>query len=569
MTLETLKFAQYAYERPDAKAIGERYSALIRQFNEAGGAEAQSEAMKAVNALRSEFETQCQLVEIRHSVDTNDAFYKAEQEYMDEIKPVVQEYATAYYRALVESPFRAELEVRWGSQLFRLAEVSLKTFAPAIIEELQQENKLVSAYARLMASAKIPFEGEERTLPQLIPFEQSTDRDTRRRAAESRYAFMAGHEAELDDIYDKLVKVRTKIARTLGYASFTELGYARMSRTDYNEELVSRFRQEVLTHIVPVATKLKERQRGRIGVDRLRYYDESFSFPSGNPTPKGDPDWIVAQGTRMYAEMSPETDAFFRMMIDRGLMDLVSKKGKQGGGYCTFLPEYGAPFIFSNFNGTAGDIDVLTHEVGHAFQSYESRDLGVLEYLFPTSEACEIHSMSMEFFAWPWIEHFFKEDAEKYRFSHLAGSLLGVAYITAVDAFQHEIYANPDASPADRKRMWRDIERAYLPHRDYEGNDFLENGGYWQRQLHIYHYPFYYIDYALAQLCAFHYWNRMREDYQEAWASYLRLCRAGGSRSFLELVASAGLPSPFEPGSVPTAIAGIAAWLDGVADENL
>ncbi|NBD25213.1 M3 family oligoendopeptidase [Paenibacillus glycinis] len=564
-----LKFSQYPYERPDAKELGLRFKELIHSFNEAPNAQEQSEAMEAVNRLRIEFETQAQLVEIRHSVDTADAFYKSEQDYMDEIKPIIQEYVTDYYRALVQSRFRRELEARFGSQLFRLAESALDTFKPEIIEDLQKENKLVSAYAQLIASAKIPFEGEERTLPQLIPFEQSTDRDTRRRAAESRYAFMAEHEEELDRVFDELVKVRTRIARTLGFDNFVALGYARMNRTDYNEEMVSRFRQEVLAHIVPAATRMKERQRIRIGVDRLEYYDENYKFRSGNPTPKGDPDWIVANGADMYREMSPETDEFFRFMTERGLMDLVSKPGKQGGGYCTYLPAYEAPFIFSNFNGTAGDIDVLTHEVGHAFQAYESRHLRIPEYFFPTAEACEIHSMSMEFFAWPWMERFFKEDADKYRFNHLSSALLGVPYIAAVDEFQHEVYANPDATPAERKRMWRNIERTYLPHRHYEGNDFLERGGFWQRQLHIYHYPFYYIDYALAQLCAFDYWNRMNGNAEEAWASYLRLCRAGGSRSFLELVEYAGLLSPFEPGGVASTVKGIEAWLDGVDDTKL
>lgn len=396
---------------------------------------------------------------------------------MDEIKPVVQEYTTEYYRALAHSAFRQELEANWGSQLFLLAELSLKTFAPEIIEDLQKENKLVSAYAQLIASAKIPFEGEERTLPQLIPFEQSTDRAMRRRASEARYQFMTDHEQQLDRIFDELVKVRTKIAQTLGYENFVPLGYARMSRTDYNEEMVNNFRNQVLEHIVPAATRLKERQRLRIGVDQLKFYDDNFSFPSGNPTPKGDPDWILAGGSEMYQEMSPETGEFFRFMTDRGLMDLVSKKGKQGGGYCTFLPEYKAPFIFSNFNGTSGDIDVLTHEVGHAFQLYESRNLGVPEYFSPTSEACEIHSMSMEFFAWPWMERFFKEDTEKYRFNHLVSALLGVPYIMAVDEFQHFVYGNPEATPAERKRAWRNIERKYLPHRNYDGNDYLERGG--------------------------------------------------------------------------------------------
>lgn len=525
--------------------------------------------MSGMNKLRSEFDTMQQIASIRHSIDTNDEFYKAEQDFFDENGPVVQEYITDYYRALVNSPFRAELENKWGRQLFQLAELSLKTFSPEVIEDLQQENKLSTEYSKLIASAKIMFDGEERTLSQLSPFQQSTDRSVRKAASEASSGFMAENEAEFDRIYDELVKVRTRIAKKLGFANFVELGYARMSRTDYTAEMVANFRNQVLEHIVPVATKLKERQRQRIGVDQLYYYDENLAFLSGNAKPKGSPEWIVDNGARMYAELSPETDEFFTFMQENGLMDLVAKKGKQGGGYCTYISEYGAPFIFSNFNGTAGDIDVLTHEAGHAFQVYESRSFAVPEYAFPTYEACEIHSMSMEFFTWPWMDLFFKEDVDKYRFQHLAGSLLFLPYGVTVDEFQHFVYENPDATPAERKAAWREIEKKYLPHRDYEENSYLDHGAYWQRQGHVFGSPFYYIDYTLAQICAFQFWKRMHEDRTAAWTDYLNLCRQGGSLSFTELVKVAGLISPFEDGCVTSVIGSIDSWLDSVDDKAL
>lgn len=525
--------------------------------------------MKGINKLRSEFDTLQQIASVRHSIDTNDEFYKAEQDFFDENGPVVQEYITDYYRALVGSKFRSELEKKWGRQLFQLAELSLKTFSPEVIEDLQQENKLTTEYAKLIASAKIQFEGEERTLSQLIPFQQSTDRDMRKRAMEASSGFMAENEETFDRIYDDLVKVRTKIAKKLGFKNYVELGYARMARTDYNAEMVANFRSQVLEHIVPVASKLKERQKNRIGVDQLLYYDENFAFKSGNATPKGDPEWIVENGAKMYAELSPETKEFFTFMQENGLMDLVAKKGKQSGGYCTYISEYGAPFIFSNFNGTSGDIDVLTHEAGHAFQVYESRSFAVPEYSFPTYEACEIHSMSMEFFTWPWMDLFFKEEVDKYRFEHLASALIFIPYGVTVDEFQHFVYENPDATPAERKQAWREIERKYLPHRNYADNAYLEQGGFWHKQGHIFNTPFYYIDYTLAQICAFQFWKKMHENREEAWKDYLHLCRQGGSKSFTELVKVAGLISPFEDGCVTSVIGSIEAWLDSVDDTKL
>ncbi|MDK8180558.1 M3 family oligoendopeptidase [Paenibacillus sp. UMB4589-SE434] len=564
-----MKFNEFKYERPDIKEIEQRFKELLNGFNSASSFEEQDKYMADINHLRGSIDTQATIVSVRHSIDTTDEFYKAEQEYMDEMGPVIQEYITDYYRALVNSKFRTELEDKWGAQLFQLAELSLKTFSPDVIEDLQLENKLTTEYSQLIASAKIVFEGEERTLSQLTPFEQSTDREMRRRASEARYQFMAENEETFDRIYSDLVKVRTKIAKKLGYDNYVGLGYARMNRTDYNAEMVANFRNQVLEHIVPVATKLRERQSNRIGVDTLKFYDEGFSFKSGNPTPKGDPDWIVANGSTMYSELSPEMNEFFSFMVNNGLMDLVSKKGKQSGGYCTYFPEYKAPFIFSNFNGTSGDIDVLTHEAGHAFQVYESKHFEVPEYNWPTYEACEIHSMSMEFFTWPWMKLFFKEDTDKYHFDHLSSGLLFIPYGVSVDEFQHFVYENPDATPAERKSAWRAIEKKYLPHRNYDNNDYLERGGFWHKQGHIFSTPFYYIDYTLAQLCAFQFWKRMNADFKPAWDDYLKLCQAGGSQSFVNLVEYAGLISPFQDGCIASVIGEIENWLNSVDDTIL
>jgi M3 family oligoendopeptidase len=564
-----MKFKEYKYCRPDIKDIESRFNELLEKFKSAESFASQSQFMESIIKLRSDFESMSQIVSIRHTIDTTDKFYEDEQNFFDETTPVYQGLTTEFYRALVNSKFRSELEARYGQQLFNIADLTLKTFTPDIIEDLQLENKLSSEYTKLIASAKIWFEGEERNLPQLVPFQLSTDRDMRKKANEAKYNFMVENGQKLDEIYDSLVKVRTKMAQKLGYKNFVELGYARMLRADYNAEMVANFRAGVEKHIVPVATKLRERQRARLGLDSLRYYDEKFSFTSGNAKPKGNPDFIVGCGKQMYEELSPETDEFFKFMIDNELMDLVSKKGKAGGGYCTFISSYKAPFIFSNFNGTSGDVDVLTHEAGHAFQVYSSRNYDIPEYNFPTYEACEIHSMSMEFFTYPWMHLFFKEEVDKYKFSHLAEALLFIPYGVTVDEFQHFVYENPDATTEERKAAWRKIEKKYLPHRDYENNSYLERGGYWHQQGHIFGSPFYYIDYTLAQICAFQFWKKSSENRTEAWADYLTLCKAGGSQSFLNLVKLANLISPFEDGCIESVIGHIENFLNSVDDSKL
>lgn len=564
----TVTFKDYEYKRPNVDEMVQQANELVARFEQADSLATQIDVINDMNSIVADFSTQENLVYIRASIDTNDEFYKAERDFIDEVGPRMEDITTNYYKALVASQFRPELEQKFGKQLFDLADYQIKSFSPEIIELLMQENKLVSEYNKLVASAEIAYKGESYTLAQLGAFAESTDRAERKEILELRTAFFAGHEAEFDRLYDELVKLRHEIATTLGYKNFVELGYVRMNRVDYNAEMVQNFRDQVRDFIVPISQKLYARQAQRIGVESFKFYDEALEFTTGNAKPQGDPDWIVENGRQMYKELSPETHEFFEFMIERDLMDLVAKKGKESGGYCTFVEGYNSPFIFSNFNGTSGDIDVLTHEAGHAFQVYRSRDIEVPEYLWPTYESCEIHSMSMEFFTWPWMELFFKEQAEKYKFSHLASGLQFLPYGVAVDEFQHVVYENPTMTPQERKEAWRKIEKKYLPQRDFDGIEYLENGGFWQRQAHIYNSPFYYIDYTLAQICAFQFWKRSREDFDSAWKDYLHLCDLGGSMSFTKLVQEAGLISPFEDGCVESVIGTIEQYLNDVDDSK-
>jgi M3 family oligoendopeptidase len=355
------------------------------------------------------------------------------------------------------------------------------------------------------------------------------------------------------------------MAEKLGYDNFVQMGYERMNRTDYDSKMVANYREEIRKHVVPLASKLLKAQAKRIGVDKLMHYDISYKYPDGNPNPKGNPEWILAKAAQMYKELSPETHEFFTFMQEKELMDLVAKPGKAPGGYCTYIGGMRAPYIFSNFNGTSGDIDVLTHEAGHAFQVYQSRDFSIPEYQWPTMEACEIHSMSMEFLTWPWMKSFFEEDVDKYYEAHLSSALLFLPYGVAVDEFQHEVYEHPQWTPAQRNESWLSIQKKYLPEWDVTEDSFLSSGGFWQKQAHIFEMPFYYIDYTLAQVCALQFWKRSRENKGLAWSDYLRLCKAGGSLSFLELVDLAGLKSPFEAGTVAEVVGEAEQYLEIVS----
>ena len=564
-----MKFNEYKYEHLDLEKIKKEFSELIESFEKAENVEGQVNAFDEIIKLRNHIETMQTLVSVRHSIDTNDEFYDKENEYMDEISPILFGFTNDFYKALVNSKFKDELIQKYGKFLFDLAENTLKTFSPEIIPDAQEENRLSSKYSKLIASAKIDFDGKELNLSQMVPYTQSKDRNIRFEAAKKVAQFFAENQDEFDNIYDSLVKVRTRMAQKMGYKNFVEFGYKQLSRLEYDAKMVEGYRKQVLENIVPLHTELRERQKKRLGVKKLRFYDEAIKFNSGNADPHGSPEWILNNGKTMYKELSKETDEFFTFMTENNLLDLLSKKGKMSGGYCTYIPEHKAPFIFANFNGTSHDIDVLTHEAGHAFQVYQSRGFEVPEYLWPSYEACEIHSMSMEFLTWPWMDLFFENDTDKYKFIHLSEALLFIPYGVTVDEFQHWVYENPEATPKERREKWIEIEKKYLPTRDYGEVEELKNGIFWFRQGHIFSSPFYYIDYTLAQVCAFQFWIKSRENREKAWKDYLNLCKLGGSKPFFELMKSANLKNPFEEGTLAFVIPKIKEYLDNVDDMNL
>jgi M3 family oligoendopeptidase len=561
-----LKFKEFDYKRPDVEAFKNQVEKQLQLFEAATSVEKQIEIMEFISNEEKEISSMLDICYVRNTIDTRDEFYDKEMAYMDEAEPELASIKTKYYKTILKSEFRTELEDKFGSLLFKKAENQIQTFDDAILDDLKQENKLSTEYRKLLASAEIEFDGKKYNMSELGPFRESEVRETRERANKAYFGFLADNRETLDRIYDEMVKIRTVMAKKLGYETFTELGYKRMERLDYNQDMVAVFRDQVRDYIVPICNELRERQKSRLNYPELKFYDENFRFLSGNPKPQGDPEWIISKAEKMYKELSPETDSFFKYMRDRELLDLVTKKGKAGGGYCTYIPKYESPFIFSNFNGTLGDVTVLTHEVGHAFQVYSSRDAIVPEYLWPSSESAEIHSMGMEFITWPWMDEFFLEDGDKFRYVHLEEGLQFIPYGVSVDEFQHYVYNNPQATPEERRMKWRDIENTYLPHLDYDGLDYLETGGFWQRQAHIYEMPFYYIDYTLAQICAFQYLVKSLDNRDAAWQSYLKLCKAGGKDSFLGLLKLAGLESPFEEGTVEQITTVIKEWLDGVDD---
>lgn len=545
------KFSETVYKRPDFVAVKKSIKLALKKVKKADSAAEVAEALKQNSETMQNAETAYVTASIRNTMDTTDPFYDGEMQYYNKALPSLMPLSKKLNDAVLASPHVEGLKELFGVQIINLYRADSLVQSSRIVPCLISEGRVCTEYSKTAAGCSTDFRGENCNFYGLMRHMSSPDRVERKEAFLAWADMYKGISDKLDRQYDKLVRLRTKMAKKLGYSSYTPLAYLQRRRFDYTQQDVAAFREQVRTEITPLVAQMRAEQAKRIGVEKLYYYDEELMFPDGNAVPMGSKDDMLEAASRMYRELSPETGEFFDFMTRHELFDLETRPGKHMGGYCTFLAKYKAPFIFSNFNGTSADVDVLTHEAGHAFEAYTASRIQPLdEYYSSTSEINEIHSMAMELFTHPWMDKFFGENADKYRFAHLSGCISVIPYLTCVDEFQHGVYASPDMTAKQRRELWRSIERKYMPWRDYDGVEFLEEGGFWMQKQHIFLYPFYYIDYALAQLGALELYNRMNTDREAAWNDYMALCRAGGSKPYLELLALAHLSSPFAPDTV-------------------
>lgn len=558
-----MKFNEMQYVHLDIQKLKDEIIETVEKFKNAKTFEEADKAFYEYGKICDRVETQSALAYIRHTVNTLDEFYDKEQEFLDENLPVLSEYFQMMTKALLESPFRAEFTEKYGELMFINEEMELKTFSPEIVADLQEENKLATEYEKLLASAQIDFRGEICTVSQLAPYKQSADDEIRLEAWTAEGNFYKENKAELDRLYDELVCLRDKIAKKLGFEDFTTLGYYRMRRNSYTKEDVAKFRTAVQKYLVPLADKIYRETAERIGKPYpLNYADSALMFRSGNPKPYGSADDILKTAKKFYHELSPETAEFIDFMLQNELLDVLSKKGKAQGGYCIEIPDYKAEFIFANFNGTSDDVETVTHEAGHAFAGYTARDIFPGALRSPTMESCEIHSMSMEFFAWKAAEEFYGEEADKFKYSHLASAIKFIPYGTMVDHFQHIVYEHPKLTPEQRDKTWKELTGVYMPWIKLGEIPFYGDGCAWQRQHHIYSSPFYYIDYCFAQTVALEFWALIQKDENTAWESYKKLVGFAGTKKFTDLVNDSGLESPFDGETLKSVCEEAANWLN-------
>lgn len=558
------KFSEIKYVRPDMDAFSKEVRTFIDAFPKAENyAQARSLFMN-LNDSRKKLDTMNTVADIRNTVDTADTFYEQEIEFFNAAIPNAELELKKANELLLASPYIEDFQNEFGELYIRNIKNQIRFANENNVDNQIKESQLTQQYAKASAVCSTTFHGEKVNFYGLLKYMQSTDRQMRREAFEAWAALYESISGELDNVYDELIRVRCDMASVLGFSDYIEMIYQRRERYDYDRKDVENFRKQVKETIVPVCMKLFEDQKKRLGIDSLHYYDEALAYPEGNAEPIGTTQELIDKALKMYHELSPETGEFFDFMVKYGLFDLETKPAKRQGGYCTFLADFNAPFIFSNFNKTSADVDVLTHEAGHAFEAYTaSRIYPLTDQVWSTTEIDEIHSMSMEYFTYPWMELFFGDNADKYRYEHLASSVMVVPYMCCVDEFQHRVFEEKVTDAVKRRQIWRSLEKEYMPWRDYDGNEFLENGGFWMQKQHIFLFPFYYIDYALAQMGAFEFYGRMKENKEMAWEDYYRLCSAGGSQGYFDLLKVGNLSNPFADGTVHKVIGSIADDLFG------
>lgn len=564
-----MKFSEMPYARPDAARVTAEYAALTARVRAAADGAGLVELFRQHTRLDDAFSGAACLAQIRHTLDTRDEFYDQENDFYDQAAPGVGNAQRELYRAFLASPHKQALAEAYGPILLQKMEVAAAGANEQVLELMQQENALASRYQKLYACAQVEFRGKTLTLPELGPYKQSLDRAVRRAAFEAEGGFFDAHQEEFDEIYTRMIENRNAQGRKLGYQDYVPLSYLRMGRLGYGPNEIASFRAQVAESVTPLAARAMADQFARAGIRESKFYDCPVSFADGNPDPVGAPSELLAHAVRMYKELSPETARFIDFMTESGLFDLESRPGKAPGGYCETIATYGAPFIFSNFNGTSGDVDVLTHEAGHAFQAWMAAQQGLCQELAaPGMESCEIHSMSMEFLTSPWHHLFFggsERTTAKYALAHAQDALVFLPYGCMVDEFQHLVYGQPHLTPAERNGLWLELERKYRPWNDFDDLPFYGRGAGWQRQLHIYEYPFYYIDYCLAQMAALQFFAAHLQDPKDAWRRYLALVKKAGTEPYAGLVRAAGFAVPFEQGAIAPVAKQVADW---VAQQN-
>ena len=555
-----MKFSEIRYTRPDPEKTIAEFGSLRDSFLNAKSYQ-EARAVFLEKEEKDRFVNTMDLVAmIRHRMDDEDAFYDGEDKFWWDFEPKIDEYNKAWAEAMLESPFRGDFAAEFGEMMFINAEFDRRSVSKEIIADMQRENELITEYGELMDSiGEIPFEGGTVSTDEIDKIKEDVDGERRSAAYKAEGTAWRKVAPRLDEVYGELIRLRNGMARKLGFDGGIERAYCKLKRT-FTKEDVERFRESVVKYVVPVADAIKREQAKRIGGSYpVPYSDNEFFYRNGNPHPAGDDSYIVKEGQKLFDSLSPEAGEFYRHMVDDEMMFVHAD-----GGEDIYLPLVGSPFLMADLDGSGDSVRSFMHEAGHTFAYWMNRERVPSDYIQPSEDITELHSMCMELISLLHAEGFFGEDARKYTYALIAESIAFITYGTMVDHFQHIVFEHPEMTQAERCAEWNRLEGIYEPWIRFDDEiPYYGEGMLWQQQSHIYCNPFMYIDYVLAGVVALEVWAIMQNDPQEAWERYMALVRQGGSRPFIEILKNAGLHSPFDEECLKGVCDTAKKWLDG------
>lgn len=551
--MDNFKFSELTYERPDFIEVQKKMDAYVKQVVNAKEYAEVRNAILENNNLFAEYSFAYEVAMIRNFQDCTNEFYAKEVQEIAE--KIILLDTTQLFKAILDSEFKHNIEEEFGKEYLEILKSKLNLHSNGK-ELMVQEQELVVQYQQLKANLKIKYEGKIYSEAELNKLHDSKDKEVRKATRIAKYKVLLEHKDEFEDILNGLIHIRNEIAKVNGYDSYLDYMNEEKGRRGYGEVELNAFCQQVKKDLVPFTVELRKAQARRLGVEKLGITDYSIIFPDGNPEPIGDDVFLLNAASEMYRSLSKETEEFYDLMLEHELMDVKASPNKISNmGFALDLEKIKLPYVFGNCNGTIYDVVVFTHELGHAFQGYLSmKEQALSEYYTAVNDVAEIPSKAMEQFAYPYAEKFFGEAADKFRFLHLQQALFEICDYSEVNEFESWVYSHPESSLEEKAKKYEELEKMYDPSYDNsELIDYIEAGCKIINNMALYMFPKYVISYALSAMCALQFGKRMVEDKESTWNDYLKLCSAGGSKSYPELLKLANLSPAYEDGTVASA----------------
>ncbi|MGN0905865.1 MAG: M3 family metallopeptidase [Bullifex sp.] len=470
---------------------------------------------------------------------------------------------TPFLRAVTLSPFRSDLENKYGSFIFDRMGTQIKTGSYAH-EEMAREAELTSRYQQLKAMIRVEYKGKSSSESELRALFTSPSREERIESRKAVCRTFLEKKDEFASILTELVSLRNTIALKNGYSDYLEYMDDVYCRTAYGEAELDSFVSEVKAEILPIIRDINSETCRKLGLDELMTYDADVFFPDGNATPKGDAKFLTDAAKRMYDSLDPEFSSFFRAMSESGSLDVAPAPHKVAGmGFCTNLKRGMLPFVFGNMNGTDDDVIVFTHEIGHSWQGYLSdKKLSLNMQRETPLDSVEIPSKTMELFAYAYADEFFQEDAGKFRYSHFRGAVKEIAHYCSCHEMNTWIYTHVGASFDEIVKAARKIEKEYsCGLSGGELDEYTDNGANLIRNMGVYMFPRYLISYSLSEMCALDLFALMEKDREACMKTYNALCSSCAGKSYPDVLDAAGLKFAYTPGRVKSTAAFIRDYL--------